>query len=177
MAMSSTHRISPAQRVLIVGSAAALLTSGVAAAPASAEPPSPNRTITRVQVPRSAFIDCGDFVSTARFDVLRTDQWTNDPSGSLATHRVELAYHGTISGPATSIDHIGTTTLTYNTSRGTVTVAGLGRHDEAPAASLTVHNSAVEVLSFAARDILRTTSPQRLREADYDDMCRRLRTA
>jgi hypothetical protein len=177
MILSSTQRISPARRVLLVGSATALLTSGVAAAPAFAEPPSPNRTTTRVQVPQSAFIDCGDFLSTARFDVLRTDQWTNDPSGSLATHRVELAYHGTISGPATSIDHVGTTTLTYNTSRGTVTVVGLGRHDEVPAASLTVHDSAVEVLSFAARDILRATSPQRLREADYDDMCRRLRSA
>jgi hypothetical protein len=177
MSKCSTHRMSTTTRVLVVGSAATLLTIGVAASPAFAEPPSPDRTITRIQVPQNAFVNCGDFVSTARFDVVRTDRWTHDSGGSVAMHSVELAYHGTISGPATSIDHVGTTTLTYDTARGTVAVVGLGRHDELPAASLIVHDSAVEVLSFAARDVLRTTSPRQLREADYDNMCRMLRGA
>jgi len=88
---------------------------------------------------------------------------------------VDLSYRGIVDGPASSFEHQGRTVLTYDLSAGTVTVVGLGRHDTMPAGVLVVHDSAVEVLAFAARDILRTTSPRQLREADYDDMCKLLR--
>ena len=68
-------------RLLVTASAAALLVEGIVA-PALAERRPPEQTTTRIQVPQGPFVDCGDFVSTARFNVLRTDQWINGLAAS-----------------------------------------------------------------------------------------------
>jgi len=144
----------------------------VTATSALAEPRPPDLIVTRVHVPAGPFVDCGEFVSTAEFDVTRTDRWRTERTGDV--HVVDLSYRGVVAGPAANFEHEGRTVLTYDLSAGTVNVVGLGRNDVMPAGVLVVHDSAAEVLAFAARDVLRTTSPRQLREADYGDMCRRL---
>ena len=148
---------------------------GAAACDSAADPPSPSYQATTIQLPRSRFIDCGDFVSIAQFEVFRTDRWTYGRGGVVVRHVVDVAYRGKISGPATSVPHLGRTTLTYDTAAGTVSVTGLGRRETLAADRLTVHDPPTEVLGFAARDLLRTTGPHQVREADYSELCRALR--